>query len=108
VYSRILALLAAISVAVCAGRANASFEPQLTLAEQQTYQEMLKATPAAAHAYMDTRSYVSICSQALKQPSRILEIGVEPEDYNEKYATPDEVKIVKQAIFLWMKATLAK
>ena len=107
-HSRVFALLAAIVVAMCVSRANAFFKPQLTPVEQQTYQEMLKANPATAHAYMDTRSYVSICSQALKQPSRILEIGVEPKDYNEKYATPDEVKIVKQAIFLWMKATIAK
>ena len=107
-YSRVFALLAAIAVATCVSRANAFFKPQLTPAEQQTYQEMSKANPVTAHAYMDTRSYVSICLQALKQPSRILEIGVEPKDYDEKYATADEVKIVKQAIFLWMKATIAK
>jgi len=108
VYSRIFALLAAIAVAMCASRASAFFRPKLTPAEQQHYREMLKANPGTAHAYLDTRNYVSICLQALEQPSRVLEIGVEPKDYNEKYATPDEVKIVKQAIFLWMKATIAK
>jgi hypothetical protein len=108
VYSRVFALLAAIAVAMCVSSAYALFKPQLTPAEQQTYQEMLKANPGAAHTYVVTRNYVSICLQALKQPSRILEIGIEPKDYNEKYATSNEVKMVKQAIFLWMKATIAK
>jgi len=68
----------------------------------------MKVDPSAAHAYIDTRNYVSICQQALKQLPRILEIGVQPKDYDPKYATPDEVKIVKEAIFLFMKATIAQ
>ena len=38
----------------------------------------------------------------------ILEIGIQPKDYDAKYATPDEVNMVKQAISLWMKATIAQ
>jgi hypothetical protein len=76
VYSRVFTLLAAIAVAICVSRDNAFSKPQLTSAEQQTYQEMLKVNLGAAHAYMDTRNHVSSCLQDLKQPSRILEIGV--------------------------------
>lgn len=101
-------MLAAIVVSMWIGAASASFVPHLTPAEQQRHQEMIKTDPSAARAYIDTRNYVSICQQALKQLPRILEIGIQPKDYDAKYATPDEVKMVKQAIFLWMKATIAQ
>jgi hypothetical protein len=101
-------LFAAIAVSVWFGAASASFVPRLTPAEQQRHQEMMKTDPSAARAYLDTRNYVSICQQALNQPSRILEIGIQPDDYDVRYATPDEVKMVKQAIFLWMKATVGQ
>jgi hypothetical protein len=101
-------LLAAVVVSVWFGAASAAFVPHLTLAEQQRYQEMMKVDPSAARGYIDTRNYVSICQQALKQLSRILEIGIQPKGYDAKYATPDEVKMVKQAIALWMKATIAQ
>ena len=103
-----LGLFAAIVVSFWLGAANASFVPHLTPAEQQRYQEMMKADPLAARAYIDTRNYVNVCQQALKQSSRILEIGIQPKDYDAKYATPDEVNMVKQAISLWMKATIAQ
>jgi hypothetical protein len=77
-------------------------------AEQARYQEMMKADPLAARAYIDTRNYVSVCQQALKQLSRILETGIQPKDYDVKYATPEEANMVKQAISLWMKATIAQ
>src|SRR5450759_1465927 len=105
---RFFGLLLAIVVTVCVSPANASFKPNLTPAEQQTHHEMMKADPSAAQAYIDTRNYVSICQQALKQPSRILEIGIQPDDYDQKYATQEEVAMVKRAIFLWMKATIAQ
>jgi hypothetical protein len=101
-------LFAAIVVSVWFSSASASFIPHLTPAEQQRYQEMMKADPSAARAYIDTRNYVSICQQGLKQLSRILEIGIQPKDYDVRYATPDEVRMVKQAISLWMKATIAQ
>jgi hypothetical protein len=101
-------LFAAIVVSVWISAASASFVPDLTPAEQQRHQEMMKADPSAARAYIDSRNYISICQQALKQLPRILEIGIQPKDYDVKYATPDEVKMVKQAIFLWMKATMAQ
>jgi hypothetical protein len=104
---RFFCLLATIFVVLCVSPAFASFKPRLTPAEQQRYQEMMKTDRSAAHAYIDTRNYVSICSQALKQTARILEVPIQPEDYDVKYAAPDEVKMVKQAIFLWMKATIA-
>jgi hypothetical protein len=69
---------------------------------------MMKADPSAGRACIDTRNYVSICQQALKQTSRILEIGVQPKNYDVRYVTPDEVRMVKEAIFLWMKATIAQ
>jgi hypothetical protein len=103
-----LGLFAAIAVSVWFSAASASFVPHLTPAEQQRYQEMMKADPSAARAYLDTRNYVSICQQGLDQSSRILEIGIQPEDYDARYATPDEVKMVKKAILLWMKATVAQ
>lgn len=105
--ARFFCLLATIFVVLCVSPAFASFKPHLTPAEQQRYQEMMKTDRSAAHAYIDTRNYVSICSQALKQTARILEVPIQPEDYDVKYAAPDEVKMVKQAIFLWMKATIA-
>jgi hypothetical protein len=104
---RLFGLLTAIVVTGGVGSANASFVPHLTPPEQQRYQEMLKADPAAAHAYIHTRNFVSICQQALGQPSRVLEMPIEPKDYDEKFVTPDEVKSVKSAIFLWMKATIS-
>ena len=101
-------LFAALVVSVWFSAASAAFVPHLTPAEQQRYQEMMKTDPSAARAYLDTRNYVSICQQGLDQSSRILEIGIQPEDYDVRYATPDEVKTVKRAIFLWMKATVAQ
>ena len=106
--NRFFGLLLAFVVTVCVSAANASFKPNLTPAEQQTYREMVKTDPSAAHAYIDTRNYVSICRQALKQPSRILEIGIQPEDYNQEYTTQEEVVMVKRAILLWMKATISQ
>jgi hypothetical protein len=103
-----LGLFVAIAVSVWFSAASASFIPRLTPAEQQRHQEMTKVDPSAARAYLDTRNYVSICQQGLDQPSRILEIGIQPEDYDARYATPDEVKMVKKAIFLFMKATVAQ
>jgi hypothetical protein len=103
-----LGLFAAIVMSFWLGAANASFVPHLTPAEQARYQEMMKADPLAARAYIDTRNYVNVCQQALKQLSRILEIGIQPNDYDVKYATPEEVNMVKQAISLWMKATIAQ
>jgi hypothetical protein len=101
-------LSAVLVVSVWLTAASASFVPHLTPAEQQRYQEMMKADPSAARAYIETRNYVSICQQALKALPRILEIGIQPDNYDVRYATPDEVKMVKQAIFLWMKATIAQ
>jgi hypothetical protein len=103
-----LGLFAAIAMSVWFSAAGASFVPHLTPAEQQRYQELKKDDPSAARAYLDTRNYVSICQQGLDQSSRILEIGIQPEDYDARYATPDEVKLVKRAISLWMKATVAQ
>ena len=96
-------LVSMLSVAA----ANAAFVPQSGPIEQKSYQELVRTDPAAAKSYMDTRNYVRICSQGLEQPTRILEIGIQPDDYNDKYTTPGEAKMVKQAIFLWMKATVA-
>jgi len=101
-------MFAAIVVSMWISAASAYFVPHLTPAQQQRYQEMIKTDPSAARAYIDTRNYISICQQALKQLPRILEIGIQPKDFDAKYASPDEVKTVKRAIFLWMKATIAQ
>ena len=103
-----VALFAAIAVSVWVSTASASFVPHLTPSEQQRHQEMMKVDPSAARAYIDTRNYVSICQQALERLPRIFEIGIQPKDYDIKYATPDEVKIVKRAIFLWMQAAVSQ
>src|SRR5258708_38872788 len=72
------------------------------------YEEVLKKTPTAAKEYLATREYVSTGRQVVANPKLAIDLPDEPDDFNSRYVTKDEQKIMKEAIQKALTAYIRK
>ena len=103
---RIFAIL--ITVLICHSVQAASLKAQVPPNERATYEEMLKTNPAAAKEYLITREYVSQCRQVVENPNLANDLPDEPDDFNSRYVSKDEGKMMKKAIQLALTAYIEK
>ncbi len=86
----------------------APLKPQVPPNERAVYDEMLKTNPTAAKAYLVTREYVSACRQVVANPKIAIDLPDEPDDFNSRYVSQDEIKMMKKAITLALSAYIDK
>jgi hypothetical protein len=86
----------------------ASLKPQVPAAERAVYLDMQKADPATAKKYLATREYVSQCQQVVANPKLAIDAPDEPDDFDQKYITKAEVKIITDAARLGLAAYVQK
>jgi hypothetical protein len=72
------------------------------------YVEMLKSNPTAAKEYLTTREYVSACRQVVANPKIAIDLPDEPDDFNYRYVSSDERKMMNQAVKLALSAYIEK
>ena len=86
----------------------ASLKPQVPPNERATYVEMLKTNPTAAKEYLITREYVSQCRQVVANPKLAIDLPDEPDDFNSRYVSRDDSKMMKKAITMALGAYINK
>ena len=103
---RIFAIL--ITVFIYHSVQAASLKAQVPPNERATYEEMLKTNPTAAKEYLVTREYVSQCRQVVENPNLASDLPDEPDDFNSRYVSRDEGKMMKKAIQSALTAYIEK
>src|SRR5258708_20065438 len=101
-------LLIFVSFLISSAVSGASLKPQVPPDERAVYEEMLKNNPTAAKEYLATREYVSTGRQVVANPKLALALPDEPADFNSRYVTKDEQKIMKEAIQKALTAYIRK
>lgn len=86
----------------------ATLKPQVPPNERAKYAEMLKTNPTAAKEYLITREYVSQCRQVVVNPKLAIDLPDEPDDFNSRYVSRDDSKMMKKAIQMALSAYIDK
>ena|SRR5665647_1010641 len=103
---RILVIL--VTVLISQSVYAETLKPQVPPNERAVYVEMLKTNPTAAKKYLITREYVSVCRQVVANPKIAIDLPDEPDDFNSRYVSSDESKMMKKAITLALSAYIDK
>lgn len=98
-------LVLALFGSVLAPRALALDPNQLTADERKQY-DALKQDAAAATSYLDTRGFLRQCRKVESNRLDAKSLPIEPADYNKSYVSSAEQKLVDDAIFKSVMATI--
>jgi hypothetical protein len=86
----------------------APLEPQVPPDERAVHVEMMKTNPTAAKEYLVTREYVSVCRQVVANPKNAIDLPDEPENFNSRYTSGDERKMMTKAIQMALSGYIDK
>ena len=93
----VLAVAVLVFSTVAQGAEAAPAPAHLTKQDVVIYQA-LKSYPDAARSFLDTRVYVRRCESVVHHQLAADKLGVKPDDYNSKYVTGPERKVVVKAV----------
>ena len=86
--------------------------PQITAKEQATYAKMLETNAAQAKEYLSVRNYLSLSRQVIANPSRAIDLPVQPLSLLQprwtRHLTIDEQMIVDKAVDMNIFALVKK
>jgi|ERR1700674_1736898 len=103
---RVLVML--VTVLISHSVYAAPLKPLVPPNERAVYVEMLKTNPTAAKEYLITREYVSVCRQVVANPKIAIDLPDEPDDFNSRYVSREESKMLNQAVKMALSAYIEK